>query len=151
MRLAKSIAALRIACVEESAIGEDNANRLQHFVAIGMDATTHARGIVGDDATHHSTFDRCRVGAEFAAVGSKKFVDTLTNDTRLKDNAFAIVEDSVFFPFFAHYGEDVVADGLTRKACASSAPSDVSMLVVGFFYEVYNVSFRVGVNDRLRK
>ena len=145
MRLAKSIATLRIASVEESAIGEDDANRLQHFVAIGMDAATHTRGIVGDDATHHSTFDRCRVGAEFAAVGSKKFVDTLTNDTRLKDNAFAIVEDSVFFPFFAHYGEDIVADGLTRKACTSSAPSDVAMLVVGLLDERNDVGFRIGM------
>ena len=77
-----------------------------------MDATRHTRGIVGDDATHHSTLDRGRVGTEFSTERGKEFVDALADDTWLKHNAFAVVEYGVFLPFFAHYGKDVVADGL---------------------------------------
>ena len=42
-----------VARVEHSAVGHDDAHRLQYLVAVGMCATAHARGIVDDNTAHH--------------------------------------------------------------------------------------------------
>ena len=62
MCLAKRRTALLTARVEHRTVGKNDARRHHHVIRIGMHATTHAGGIVDDNATDHGAVDGSGIG-----------------------------------------------------------------------------------------
>ena len=113
-----------VARVQHGAVGQDDAGREHHLVAVGVRAAVHARGVVHHDAAHHGALDRCGVGGELAAVGGQQLVDALADEAGLQGDLFVVGADGVLLPMLAGDDEDRVADGLSGQAGARRAEGD---------------------------
>ena len=136
VRAGKLLAALLVACIEHRAVGQDDAGRDHHAVAVGMHATVHARRVVDDDAAHHGRADAGRIGREHAAVGFQYLVDLAAHDTRLQryDTTFGfrvplalwrgVRGEAPFLPVLASHDEHRVRTTLTRKRGTSGTEGE---------------------------
>ena len=89
-----------------------------------MGTAVHAGSIVHDNAPHHGTLDRSRVGRKFSPVRLQQLIDPLPDDARLQANLLAFVQDFIFFPVLASHDSYGIADGLPGKAGASGPECD---------------------------
>ena len=124
VRLSELLAALLVGCINDGAVGEDDARALHHTVAVGVDTTVHARGVVADDTTHHSRTDAGRVRRKDAPVGLQYLVDTGSHDARLQPDAHIVerwrmrsvqgrmIYHLMLFPMLSCYDEHRVAHTL---------------------------------------
>ena len=126
--LGKLFLALLVASVEHGSVGQHNACREKHLVAVGVCAAVHARCVVHDDAAHHGALYRCRVWSKLSAIRTQQIVDTLADDAWLQAYLHAVVENVIFLPVLAGDDKDRVADGLSRQTGAGGAEGDRQML-----------------------
>ncbi len=136
----KLLAALLIAGVKQRAVGQDDACRAQHLVAVGMYATVHARGIVAHYAAHHGTVDRCRVGRENAAIRLEQLIDAPSGEPRPQSNHLTVGTYGEALPHLAGHYQHRVAQALTRQRRSCRTKSERNTCRVAGFDDVLHLA-----------
>ena len=124
MALPEGLAAGRIARVEHGAVGQHQARRDEHAVAVGVCAAVHARGVVGDDAAHHGRADAGGVGREHAPQRFQDLVHPCPHEAGLQGDALGVSGHAVVLPILARHDEDAVAHALPRQRRSSGAEGE---------------------------
>ena len=114
--------------VQNSAVGQNQSNRIQHPIGVGMYATHHTRGVVVHDTAYHRRVKRSRIGRETAAVGLQDLIYPCAHDARLQTNTFAVVQHLVLLPFLARHHQNRRPASLSRQRRTRSTESDRLML-----------------------
>ena len=85
---------------------------LRGVVGVLRNTAAHAAGVVGEDATHATAGDGCRVWADLSAVQAERIVGLLADEAGLHADRFAVLLDANIAPVAADVYENAVGDGL---------------------------------------
>ncbi len=150
MRAAEGLAAMLIASVEHRAVGKHHAQRLEHAVTIGVRATTHARSVVHNNATHHGRIFRCRVGGEGALERSQDGIDTTAHDARLQRDGRGIGSNAVTLPVLARDNHDGRSHRLSAQTRSGGAEGDRQLHLARHGKQLSHLLLGCGAHDHLR-
>ena len=121
---AQPVVGVRARGVDERPVGEDEHERVERVVGVVHDAAAHARGVVGQDPTHHRRIDGGGIGPQAVAQGSEDAVQVASHDARLRPHPPPPVEDAARAPVGSQLHEDVVGHGLAGQGRAGGAERD---------------------------
>ena len=147
--LPELLTALFVAGVQDGAVGQYDACRNHHAVAVGMYATVHARGIIDDDAAHHGRPDGGRVRREDASVRLQNLVYTGADDARLQADGVLMLSELIFLPVLASYNEHAVGTALPAQRRAGSPESEWQLVLLAGFDNLGNPFLTVAAYDNL--
>ena len=134
--LAESLATLLTSSIEHCSVGQDDTGRYQHAVAVGMDTTVHARGVVTHNTADHCRADAGRVGREYTSVGFQYLVDLGTDNAGLQADGVLSGAYLVALPVLASYNEYGVAQTLTRERRSSRPEGEGQVVLLTRLYNI---------------
>ena len=141
--------ALVVAGVDDGAVGKDDAHGVNGPVAVLLDATAHAAGVIGERCRRSWRVDRGRIGADLAIELGKDAVGMPPDDSRLQLDLAGIIKNPAAVPARPQPDQDGIRDGLAGKAGARCPEGDRQLKFTGFPQDTLHLLFAFHVDDDL--
>ena len=122
---------------------------MKRVIRILNHAATHAAGVVGKNAAHHTGINRRGVGSDAASVRFKRVVEEPAHKSGLEADVPCVVCDTVLPPMFGDIHENPIGHGLTGETRPGRAEGHGYFVLLRKFEEGLNFADGVGLNDSL--
>ena len=113
-------------------------------------SATHAAGVIGKDAAHHTCVDRGGVRSDTATMRLERHVNESAHNAGLKANMFCVIFDAIPAPVLGNVHEDAIRHCLTGETRSRRTKGHRDFILLCEFEKGLNLADGIGLYHRLR-